>query len=73
MFAISVWEGEPPVGPLFVNSGDEAVFTVNNIKHNNAAHQEVRPHNILIALPISGSPSQYLDRPPNFGFALTIS
>ncbi len=39
------WEGEPPGDPLFVNSVEEAVFSVNNLKHQNAAHQEVRPPN----------------------------
>jgi hypothetical protein len=28
-----------------VNSVEEAVFSVNNLKHQNAAHQEVRPPN----------------------------
>ena len=38
-----IWEGEPPGEPLLENSGEDVVFSVNNHKHNNAAHQEVRP------------------------------
>ena len=46
----SDWEGEPPGEPLLVNSGVQADLSVNNRKHNNAAHQEVRPPNFGFAL-----------------------
>jgi hypothetical protein len=69
----SIWEGEPPGEPLFVKSGEEAVFAVYISKHNNVAHQEVRAPNFGSARPISGPRAQFRVRAPNFGSARPIS
>ncbi len=73
MLFISDWEGEPPGEPFFEYDGHKPVLMVNNCKHQNAAHQEVRPPIFGFALAFSDSPSHFRIRPRIFGFALAFS
>ncbi len=59
----SIWEGEPPGEPHFVNTGDETVFWS---KIANIIMRLTR----RFALPILASPSQFWLSAPNYGFAL---
>ncbi len=63
-------EGAPNGEPLFGNVGYKADLMVNNRKHQNAAHQEVRPPIFGFALAFSGSPSHFRIRPHDFGLQI---
>ncbi len=71
-FINTFWEGEPPGGPLFYKHLLGGRFSFNNIKHENMAHQEVRPPNYGFAPLISGPRRQLWVRPADFGIASPI-